>query len=267
MPAYDPAPSRRAAMRRPESTRRPACMRHRRRSALRPAGSAGRRGRQCAAAQYALWPRRSDFARDGRLRAGAAARLHFAARICHAAARLRAGRAAQGYAHRPRDRCARAYEIQSAKPPVLVAPPRGAPLSGAIGAGTRHELRAAGSRASAAAAVARPQIAPRREATGTVRGRPAHDGSRHFPPDYRPETGPRKELPPQFRRTMVDYRTKEPAGTIIIDTREHLPLSRDGQRQGAALRRRRRARRLHLDTASRRSPAWRSGRTGIRRKR
>jgi lipoprotein-anchoring transpeptidase ErfK/SrfK len=34
----------------------------------------------------------------------------------------------------------------------------------------------------------------------------------------RPETGPTKELPLQFRRTMVDYRTKEPAGTIIIDT-------------------------------------------------
>ena len=25
-------------------------------------------------------------------------------------------------------------------------------------------------------------------------------------------------MPPQFRRTLVDYRTKEPAGTIIIDT-------------------------------------------------
>jgi lipoprotein-anchoring transpeptidase ErfK/SrfK len=39
-----------------------------------------------------------------------------------------------------------------------------------------------------------------------------------LPQDDRPETGPRKELPPQFRRTMVDYRTKEPAGTLIIDT-------------------------------------------------
>jgi lipoprotein-anchoring transpeptidase ErfK/SrfK len=34
----------------------------------------------------------------------------------------------------------------------------------------------------------------------------------------RPETGPRKELPPQFRRTLVDYYTKQPAGTIVIDT-------------------------------------------------
>ncbi|TMJ92372.1 MAG: L,D-transpeptidase [Alphaproteobacteria bacterium] len=39
-----------------------------------------------------------------------------------------------------------------------------------------------------------------------------------FPPDVRPETGPKKELAPQFRRTLVDYPTKEPAGTIIIDT-------------------------------------------------
>jgi lipoprotein-anchoring transpeptidase ErfK/SrfK len=39
-----------------------------------------------------------------------------------------------------------------------------------------------------------------------------------FPPEVRPETGPKKQLPPQFRRTLVEYPTKEPAGTIIIDT-------------------------------------------------
>jgi lipoprotein-anchoring transpeptidase ErfK/SrfK len=39
-----------------------------------------------------------------------------------------------------------------------------------------------------------------------------------LPPDYQPETGPLQALPPQFRRTMVELRTKEPAGTIIIDT-------------------------------------------------
>src|SRR5262245_26175250 len=32
-----------------------------------------------------------------------------------------------------------------------------------------------------------------------------------FPPDVQPETGPKKELPAQFRRTLVDYHTKEPA--------------------------------------------------------
>jgi lipoprotein-anchoring transpeptidase ErfK/SrfK len=39
-----------------------------------------------------------------------------------------------------------------------------------------------------------------------------------LPVEDQPETGPAKALPPQFRRTVVDYRTKEPAGTIIIDT-------------------------------------------------
>jgi lipoprotein-anchoring transpeptidase ErfK/SrfK len=39
-----------------------------------------------------------------------------------------------------------------------------------------------------------------------------------LPPEVRPETEPGKGLAPQFRRTLVDYRTKEPAGTIIIDT-------------------------------------------------
>ena len=39
-----------------------------------------------------------------------------------------------------------------------------------------------------------------------------------LPPEVRPETEPAKELALQFRRTLVDDRTKEPAGTIIIDT-------------------------------------------------
>ncbi len=36
--------------------------------------------------------------------------------------------------------------------------------------------------------------------------------------DPRNMAGPKKQLPPQFRRTLVDYYTKEPAGTLIIDT-------------------------------------------------
>jgi lipoprotein-anchoring transpeptidase ErfK/SrfK len=39
-----------------------------------------------------------------------------------------------------------------------------------------------------------------------------------LPPDDQPETGPRQELPPRLRRQEVDYVTKEPAGTIIVDT-------------------------------------------------
>jgi lipoprotein-anchoring transpeptidase ErfK/SrfK len=39
-----------------------------------------------------------------------------------------------------------------------------------------------------------------------------------LPPEDQPEQGPAKELPPQFRRQLVDYPTVEPPGTIIIDT-------------------------------------------------
>jgi len=39
-----------------------------------------------------------------------------------------------------------------------------------------------------------------------------------LPPDVRPETGPVKELPAQFRRVLLDYHSKEPAGTLIVDT-------------------------------------------------
>ena len=64
------------------------------------------------------------------------------------------------------------------------------------------------------------QIGPRPDdpsVTGsTGGGDPRHMAA--FPPDVRPEIGPKKELAPQFRRTLVDYYTKEPADTIIIDT-------------------------------------------------
>jgi lipoprotein-anchoring transpeptidase ErfK/SrfK len=39
-----------------------------------------------------------------------------------------------------------------------------------------------------------------------------------LPQEVRPEAGPAKELPPQFRRRLVAYQTREPAGTIVIDT-------------------------------------------------
>jgi lipoprotein-anchoring transpeptidase ErfK/SrfK len=62
-------------------------------------------------------------------------------------------------------------------------------------------------------------------APGVVPQRPPavimHDGSRSYaslPPDDRPEEGEPQELPPQFKRQLVDYVTKEPAGSIIIDT-------------------------------------------------
>src|SRR6185436_12494236 len=50
--------------------------------------------------------------------------------------------------------------------------------------------------------------------TGTVEPKSRAE----MPPEVRPEVGSPKELPPQFRRTLVDYRTTEPVGTIIVDT-------------------------------------------------
>jgi len=56
-----------------------------------------------------------------------------------------------------------------------------------------------------------------------------------LPPDYRPETGQPRDLPPpQFRRQVVNYPTREPGGTIIIDTpNTHLYLVLGG---GQAIR-------------------------------
>ena len=39
-----------------------------------------------------------------------------------------------------------------------------------------------------------------------------------LPPEDQPEVGEPKELPPQLKRQLVDFTTREPAGTIIIDT-------------------------------------------------
>ena len=39
-----------------------------------------------------------------------------------------------------------------------------------------------------------------------------------LPPEDQPEQGPPQELPENLQKQMVDFRTKEPAGTIIIDT-------------------------------------------------
>ena len=39
-----------------------------------------------------------------------------------------------------------------------------------------------------------------------------------LPPEDQPETGAPKELPANLKRQLVDYRTKEPAGTLIVDT-------------------------------------------------
>ena len=77
------------------------------------------------------------------------------------------------------------YQPDATRPPLPISP-------GQIGAGQGEQ-----------------------NATGAV---PDSHTMAALPPEVRPETGPKKQLPPQFRRTLVDYYTKEPAGTIIIDT-------------------------------------------------
>ena len=47
---------------------------------------------------------------------------------------------------------------------------------------------------------------------------PADQSVMSLPPEDRPETGQPKELPPNLKRQLVSFQTKEPAGTIIIDT-------------------------------------------------
>jgi lipoprotein-anchoring transpeptidase ErfK/SrfK len=83
-----------------------------------------------------------------------------------------------------------------------------------------------------------------------------------FPPDVR--TGPKKELPPQLRRTLVDYPTKEAAGTIIIDTPNtylYLVLGNGkALRYGIGVGR-------EGFTACNRSRGWRNSPIGIRRRR
>jgi lipoprotein-anchoring transpeptidase ErfK/SrfK len=63
--------------------------------------------------------------------------------------------------------------------------------------------------------------------TGTVRAPAAAPGGGEpsgattvaaLPPEYQPEQGPPQQLPPRFSRQLVNYVTKEPAGTIIVDT-------------------------------------------------
>ena len=80
------------------------------------------------------------------------------------------------------------------------------PQYGAVAAAARRQLPSADGHR------------PRRQPGPSGQGAGDGDVTSRLPTDDRPETGPRKELPPQFRRTTVEYRSREPAGTIVIDT-------------------------------------------------
>jgi len=47
---------------------------------------------------------------------------------------------------------------------------------------------------------------------------PPPAGTAALPPEDQPEQGQPKELPDNLKRQMVDFNTKEPAGTIVVDT-------------------------------------------------
>ncbi len=63
-----------------------------------------------------------------------------------------------------------------------------------------------------AAIGAAPNAAPQQDAPQ------GNNSVMQLPPDDQPETGQPQELPANLKRQMVEFRTKEPAGTIIIDT-------------------------------------------------
>jgi lipoprotein-anchoring transpeptidase ErfK/SrfK len=63
-----------------------------------------------------------------------------------------------------------------------------------------------------------PQYEPERPTGSISRNRPNNQTYAALPPDYEAESGDPKELPQHLRRQLVDFRTKEPAGTLIVDT-------------------------------------------------
>src|SRR4051794_10689873 len=75
----------------------------------------------------------------------------------------------------------------------------------------RTGLRPPGGIGEAAPAVAAPQQQPAAGADG----RPVQLAA--LPPEEQPEVGP-AQLPPNLRRQEVSFPTKEPAGTIVVDT-------------------------------------------------
>jgi lipoprotein-anchoring transpeptidase ErfK/SrfK len=86
-------------------------------------------------------------------------------------------------------------------PPAQGQPPDQGPMANAAPSAGQDALRPPGAIGPAAA----PQP-----------GAPVVTAS--LPPEDQPETGTPQELPANLKRQLVDYRTKEPAGTIVIDT-------------------------------------------------
>jgi lipoprotein-anchoring transpeptidase ErfK/SrfK len=108
-------------------------------------------------------------------------------------------------------------------PPPLALPPSGSAAAPLIAPAPPVELTAPvvvpSQPAMPPALAARPSDgAPRPPADVDADKPTASLPANTLPPEYQPETGAKKELPPHLRRQQVEYWTKEPAGTIVIDT-------------------------------------------------
>jgi lipoprotein-anchoring transpeptidase ErfK/SrfK len=107
--------------------------------------------------------------------------------------------------------------------PIAEAPPPYGPYYEPQGRVAPQPLPAVGGEPMSRPPAAVAGTPPSGDVTGTVRGPGARPQDRAtviaaLPPEDRPEQGPTRPLPPQFRRQLVTYPTPEPAGTIIIDT-------------------------------------------------
>jgi lipoprotein-anchoring transpeptidase ErfK/SrfK len=96
------------------------------------------------------------------------------------------------------------FATPDGRPPAVYGHQLDAPGTGAqIGPDDPNVVRPPGQVGAAPAAA--PQAAPPSAASA-------------LPPEERPEEGQPKELPSNLRRQLVDYNTREPAGTIMVDT-------------------------------------------------
>ncbi len=99
------------------------------------------------------------------------------------------------------------------RPPMEITPPTGAPPPGGYPPPASYSPPPQPGTAYVPPGAIYPPPPP-----GAGVPQPPPGGIAGLPPEDQPEVSPPKELPPQFRRQMVDYPSSEPAGTIIIDT-------------------------------------------------
>lgn len=120
----------------------------------------------------------------------------------------------------PRD--SRALEVEPLPPPGQAAPNGGPPP---VVNQSGHQFGDQLQQAAPQAAPAAPQADAMRPPAAIGGGPSAAPAPvapsasvMALPADEQPEQGQPKELPPNLKKQMVDYTTKEPAGTIVVDT-------------------------------------------------